>query len=176
MILAFLAPRTFSMLNLSADIKKLLVFGDTPSVLLTVGNPLRSDDGVGPYVAANLSSTKTLMVIDARYNPENVIDDIVSFKPKRILVIDAADFKGSPGQVRLIDSRHIPETTLSTHSIPLSVVAGILVEDTGATLDFLGIQAKNVAMGEELSREVREAAETIISYIKERNMPCMKCT
>jgi hydrogenase 3 maturation protease len=162
----FLVPHIFSMSSLSADIIKLLSFNGELSVILTVGNPFRSDDGVGPYIASKLSSTKSLMIIDAQYNPENVIEDIVSFKPKRILVIDAADFRGIPGEARLIDGEHIPDTTLSTHSIPLPIVTSILIDDTGARVDFLGIQPKSVEMGEGLSEEIRTTADIIISNIK----------
>ncbi len=166
MIPVFLVPHTFSMLSLSADIIKILSFDRDLAVILTVGNPLRSDDGVGPYIASQLASTKTLMIVDAGYSPENTIEDIVSFKPKRILVIDAADFRGRPGEARLIDSKHIPDTTLSTHSIPLPVITSILIDDTGAEVDFLGIQPKSLAMGEGLSKEIIETADRLVLNIK----------
>ena len=40
-------------------------------------------------------------------------------KPDNILIIDAADFKAKPGEVRIIDKEAIPDTTLSTHTISL---------------------------------------------------------
>ena len=166
MILAFLAPRIFSMSNLSADIRKVLLFDDLPAVVLAVGNTLRSDDGVAAYIAVQLAVRPGLMVIDAGYSPENFIDQIVNFHPKRILIVDAADFQGRPGEIRLIDSADIPSTSLSTHSIPLSVVAAILSADSGAVINFLGIQPMSLAMGEGLSLPVKEAADEIIHCIQ----------
>lgn len=150
---------------MTAEVEEALKPRTGLNVILAVGNPLRSDDGVGPHIAARLEPSSRLKVIDAESTPENVIGEVAKFNPAYIIVIDAADFKGEAGEVRLIAKEHIPETALSTHSISLKVIAHILSEDTGAELKFLGIQPKSVAMGEGISPEVRAGARAIINRI-----------
>ncbi|MFH1752624.1 MAG: hydrogenase 3 maturation endopeptidase HyCI [Candidatus Omnitrophota bacterium] len=154
------------MSNLSAEVQKALLLKSGPHVIVTVGNTLRSDDGVGPYIGSHLHSARDILIINAEQNPEGCIDEAVQFKPKRVLIIDAADFKGVPGEARLIDRESIPETTVSTHTIPLSVITSIIASDANAEVLFLGIQMKNAGMGEGLSREVKTTADLIIDAIQ----------
>lgn len=167
MILVFRVQHTFSMSSLStAEIKKLITSRNTPVVFMAIGNTLRSDDGVGPYIASKLKSTSNLIILDCGGHPENYIDEVVNLKPAKILIIDAADFDGDAGEIRVVDKDHIPETSLSTHLISLKVIASILEADTKAKVKFLGIQPKNVSLGEELSNEIKEAADKLIKIIK----------
>lgn len=151
------------------------------TLIITVGNCFRADDGVGPYIASCLKQSGRLWVIDAGSMPENVIDQAVklftehaalSGKPvrafaRRIIFIDAANFGGTPGEARLIDSEHIPQASLSTHSMPLPVVSRILEEDTLAKIYFIGIQPKSVEHKEGLSKEVKSVADALIKHINQ---------
>ena len=122
---------------------------------------------MGPYIAAGLKQTFKLSVIDAGYNPENIIDQATKLRPERIIFIDAADFGGAPGELRLIDAQHIPEVSLSTHSVPLPVISRILNEDTQAKIYFIGIQPKSVEHQEGLSEQVKLAADALIKHINQ---------
>lgn len=133
--------------------------------MICVGNALRSDDGVGPYIASHLNNTKKLAVFDADYTPENFIEEVAELKPGRIIVLDAADFRGEAGEARIISEDDIPESSLSTHAIPLKVIYHILKEDTDSDIRFIGIQPKEISYGERLSPEVKAAADMIISRI-----------
>jgi hydrogenase 3 maturation protease len=137
------------------------------TLIIAVGNCFRADDGVGPYIASGLKQTTKLSVIDAGYTPENIIDEVVKLSAQRIIFIDAADFGGSPGELCLIDSGHIPESSLSTHSMPLSVISRILYEDTKAKIYFIGIQPESVEHREGLSCQVKSAADELIKHINE---------
>lgn len=137
------------------------------TLIITVGNCFRADDGVGPYIASGLRQSAKLSVIDAGYTPENVIDQAVRSSARIIIFIDAADFGGAPVELRLIDSEDIPESSLSTHSIPLPVVSRILHEDTKAKIYFIGIQPKSVEHKEGLSSAVKSAADTLIKHINQ---------
>jgi hydrogenase maturation protease HycI len=138
------------------------------TLIITVGNCFRADDGVGPYIASVLKSSAKLSVIDAGSAPENVIDQATKLAPGRIIFIDAADFGGTPGELRLIDVEQIPESSLSTHSVPLPVVSRILHEDTLAEVYFIGIQPKSVERKEQLSKEVSLAVDTLVKHINEK--------
>jgi len=137
------------------------------TLIITAGNCFRADDGAGPYIASGLKQSSKLSVIDAGYAPENIIDQAVKLSPQRIIFIDAADFGGAWGELRLIDSERIPETSLSTHSIPLPVVSRILSADTKAQIYFIGIQPKSVEYRQGLSGEVKSAAEELIKHINQ---------
>lgn len=154
------------MSNLSVDIKNILNFAAARTVIITIGNSLRHDDAVGPYIASRLSSTERLLVIDAGQTPENFLDEIAAFEPERIIIIDAADFGAESGQIRLIAEDAVSELTVSTHAIPFKVITTLLKKDTAANIDIIGIQIENTALGEGLSQKVKESAEALISYIQ----------
>lgn len=164
------AQHIFSMSNLlTAEITGAIESKTGVTVIITVGNTLRSDDGVGPYIAEALQpAPSNIKILNAGFSPENIIDEVVLLNPKQILVIDAADFNGIPGEIKIIDKNHIPESSLSTHLISLKVIAYILESDTKAVVKFLGIQPENVKLGEGLSERVKNSADKIINIIKER--------
>jgi hydrogenase 3 maturation protease len=155
---------------LTAEVIKALRFSSDTGLVITVGNSLRSDDGVGPYIAERLTAIKRIPVIDAGFSPENSIDDIIRRAPETIIVIDAADFGGGAGEVRIIPEEIITQTTMSTHAIPLNVITRIIAGSIRTEVRFIGIQPKTVVFGEGLSPEVGEAADAIIDRIKQ-NFP-----
>ena len=153
---------------LTAELNDLFTFSDkNPLLIITIGNSYRSDDGVGPYIASKIKKCKkNLIILNAEDKPENIINEATQLKPGKIVIIDAADFGGMPGEIRLIEKKDIPDTSLSTHSFPLNIIARIIGEDTGAEVSFLGIQPKSVQLAKGLSKPVKRAAEKIISCIR----------
>ncbi|MBU1087672.1 MAG: hydrogenase 3 maturation endopeptidase HyCI [Candidatus Omnitrophica bacterium] len=155
------------MLNtLTADILELLKINPDSDLIVAVGNSFRTDDGVGPYIAQGLEQIKGLKLINAGYNPENIIEDVIKLAPQKILIIDAADFRGNFGQARIIPEDKIPQTTLSTHAIPLNVISGVISQSIKTAIYFIGIQPESVCLGEGLSAEVKKTADQIIEIIK----------
>ncbi len=139
------------------------------TLVITVGNSFRSDDGVGPYIAGGVKFPQNhILILNAGDRPENIIDDAIVIEPKRTIIIDAADFNGIPGEMRLIPESAVPDVIHSTHSFPLNVVSRLIAEDTGSEIYFLGIQHKSMALGEGLSGEVCESAQKIIQIISGR--------
>ncbi len=152
---------------LSLDISSLFSpRGDGNLLIVTVGNQLRSDDGVGPYIAARLHPARTDVIVrDVGERPEDILDDTREVRPAATVFIDAADFGGRPGEVRIIPPEEVSDVILSTHSFPLIAVAKILADETGSDSIFLGIQPVTVAFGEGLSPAVRETAELLVELI-----------
>ena len=168
MIHVFPARHIFLMSNiLTVDITELLKSIPGSNLIITVGNSFRSDDGVGPYLGAKLKRIKGLKVITAGINPENIIDEVIDLKPKRIFIFDAADFHAKAGQVRIIPKESIPESTLSTHAIPLNVITELIASSIDTSIYFIAIQAKSFDMGEGLSDEVKTSADEIIALIEQ---------
>jgi len=146
------------------------------TLIITVGNTLRQDDGVAPLIAEQLLSTKSeilnnLKILNVNDKPENAIDEAVKIKPAKTVIIDAADFGGRVGETRIIPHDQIPETTLSTHTFPLAIIAKMIEQDTGSPVYFLGIQPGKMGWGEGLSPEVEKTADQIIKSLRKKSKP-----
>ena len=167
---AFPAQPIFLMSNLlTAEIINVLALPPRTTLFITAGNTLRSDDGVGPYIAGQLELNPNIKVINAGVMPENIVDEVISLSPAAIIIIDAADFGGPAGAVRIIPEENIPQVTLSTHMIPLNVVTGIINDSICADIYFVGIQPESVALGEGLSPKVLQSAKALIRVVVEAN-------
>ncbi len=136
------------------------------TLLITLGSEIRADDGVGPYVSARVRFTgPDLRLIEAGTTPENIAQMAIDWKPDKIILLDAADFGGAAGELRVVPLEAINRfTVLSTHSFPLSVTFSIVKEDTGAELVIVGVQVKKLDHAEGLSPEVEETASKLAAY------------
>jgi len=153
------------MSNLSAEIGAAIAPRGT-TLLITVGNPLRADDGLGPFVGERVTfRSPECRVINAYTTPENIAQSVIDLKPDKIILLDAARFGGRPGELKVIAldliDRH---TTLSTHSFPLGVTFSVVREDTGAELVVLGVEPGSVEFAEGLTPEVKKSALSLIGY------------
>ncbi|MFA5928802.1 MAG: hydrogenase 3 maturation endopeptidase HyCI [Candidatus Margulisiibacteriota bacterium] len=155
----------------SLDIQAVLALPETGALLLlAIGNTLRGDDSAGPYIAQNLAGQlKHIQLIDCGEKPENYLDEITALKPGKVIILDAADFGGIPGELRAIPKEAIPQNTISTHLFPLSTLAALIEEDTKAKVYFFGLQVQNVSLGSVMSQEVLSTADSLISYLKEQD-------
>lgn len=130
--------------------------GAGPSVVVGVGNADRGDDGVGPYM---ISLLKTKNKLDAGPMPENYAGKIRSFSPKAILLIDAMDFGGEPGDAALVPAEEARGVALSTHALPLSMFCKLFPE---SRVYVLGIQPAGMSS---MSAAVKAAAERLAAEL-----------
>jgi hydrogenase 3 maturation protease len=129
-------------------------------LILGVGNADRGDDGIGNYVVSKL---KTQHKLDCGPVPENFTGKIRKTNPKTILIIDAVDFGGEPGQTILAEAEKAEGMTLSTHSLPLSLLCKML---PGSKIYILGIQPENLqAMTEQVKASGNRLAEELNSLL-----------
>ena len=77
------------------------------NVILTVGNSMMGDDGVGPYLYQLLSENPlpNWIALDGGSAPENVAHVVRDMKPDLLLIFDAADMELAPGKIRIIEKR-----------------------------------------------------------------------
>jgi hydrogenase 3 maturation protease len=136
------------------------------TLLITIGNPLRADDGVGPFVGERVRfNNPDYSLINAGTTPENIAQTAINLKPGKIILLDAARFGGRPGELKIIPLEDISaQAVLSTHSFPLSVTFSIVREDTGAELVALGVEPGSMEFGEGLTPEVEKTALNLIEY------------
>jgi len=145
-------------MSIKSDLKSWLR-GCSRLIILGIGNPLRGDDSLGLRIANNLrgKTPKNVKVIYGGITPENFVGKIKRFKPSHVLMIDAAHFGGKPGEPRLIPPENTSGIALSTHVMPLYILAWLIQKETSAKVILLGIEPKNLNLGEEISPEVEES-------------------
>ncbi len=131
-------------------------------VIMGIGNPLRGDDFVGVEVAKRLKklmSRECVVVYECETVPENFLGKVEEAKPSHVLLIDAAAIGLEAGGMKLADPKKVLGHTISTHAIPLRVLAEYIEETTRARVMLLAIQPLILGFGEGLSPVVEEAAE-----------------
>lgn len=140
-------------------------------VILGVGNRIRSDDGIGSLVAADLLKYRydNLVVYDCETTPENYIDKVVDAKPDWVVFVDACNFEGEPGEFKMFNDKEINDISyglLSTHTLPLTLTIELVKKQCNCRISLLGIQPKSFTMGDDLSPEIRHAKQKVVEYIK----------
>ncbi len=139
-------------------------------VIACVGNELRGDDGVGPFISTLIEGSESVHVVNCGETPENYLGVIAGFKPEKVVVIDAAEFGGDPGEIRLVKKSEIMDGGASTHDAILTLFTDFIEHETGAQTFFLAIQPAGMEVGEGLSKTVeaagREVAATINTIVK----------
>jgi hydrogenase 3 maturation protease len=146
--------------------------GYSKLAILGIGNPMKGDDDVGIEILKLLKNKvpKNVKLIECQTTPENFTGKVKRFKPSHVLMIDAAHFKAKAGKARLFPPNEISDLALSTHAMPLYILAETIQNSIGASVMLLGIQPKNMNFGEKLSPEIqkviKEIANNIITTLK----------
>lgn len=146
-------------------IDQLTAFTKGRVCLLGIGNRLWRDDGVGSLMADALKSCQGFDVIDAGFIPENHLESVVRKNPQTILMIDATDFGGEPGQVRLLEADKVTYSGLSTHAGSLRMLAEYLQARTQSRIALLAIQPGDTSAGEGLSPAVSRSFNTLLELL-----------
>ncbi len=133
--------------------------------VLGIGNRLAGDDGAGSAVAEQLAGRVAARVIDGGIAPENHLERVVREKPDAILLIDAVDFGGAPGSLRVLDARDLGPGGLSTHATSLGLIREYLSARSPARAALVGIQPGRLQLGEALSDEVARSVGALASRI-----------
>ena len=133
------------------------------NVLLGVGNELHGDDGVGVYVARHFHH-EGWAVIECGTAPENYIGKVMDSTPELVVIVDAADMGLEAGAIRIIPKERMGAASLSTHSLPLSVLISHIEMGTHAHVYLIGVQPEH--MRGEMSPLVKKAAHHIMAVLK----------
>jgi len=143
------------------DWKRLAVLG--------IGNPLRGDDALGLEVLNQLKGKvpENVKLFECEMAPENFLGEIELFSPTHVLMIDAAQLGAEPGSTRLLAPERMAGTAVSTHALPLSILAEILRQDLEAKVALLAVQPERSEFEEGLSPTVQKAAKQIAGAIVE---------
>ena len=149
--------------NFLSDCEKLIILG--------VGNELKSDDGVGPYIVKKLKEENIenngLLFIDAKTVPENFTGKIRKENPTHLIIVDACLMGSNPGDMKIVDKNDFANIGISTHSMSLSFFVRYLEKDTDIEIMFVGIEPETMDWGERPTPEVEKSANEFIESLKE---------
>ena len=138
-------------------------------VVAGIGNPFRRDDFVGVKIIRKLYEkvSQSVFLIEAETIPESYMQQIESFKPTHILLIDAGIINKPPGTIQLVDPKQlIRKTSISTHTLPLRIFCDYLAKTTAAKIGILVIQPVDTSFGEKLTPQIEEAGSKLTRLLQ----------
>ena len=111
-------------------------------VVMAVGDELDPRDCIGILAGRKISSArlKRVKVLQTSQMPENFTSLVRREKPSHVVIVDATDFGGRPGEIALIDPEQVAATRVSTHAMPLSVLMAYLSMELATRVLLVGIQ------------------------------------
>jgi hydrogenase 3 maturation protease len=133
-------------------------------VILGVGNELRGDDGFGPYLAGSLKGRVNAAVFNCGTSLENYYNPIVKERPDVIILLDIVNFGGPYGEIAVFEKDDILKVGFSTHNISPKVFMEFLEGAHRADIIMVGVRPASTAFGDDMSREVRDAADMLKAF------------
>lgn len=137
-----------------------------------IGNELKGDDSVGPYIAKNLERPDWLS-LNCVTVPGNFTSAVKRHHPEVLVLVDAAKMGLEPGQIRLIPRTSTDSTFASTHTVPISATLNY-IGDYAERIILIGIEAKNLDPSAQLSPEVKESADRLIEILSKTQFSKIK--
>lgn len=125
-------------------------------MILGIGNPLRGDDGAGPYLIERLKGYTDAILLNCEEVPENFLGKIVQHQPDSILIIDTIDLGMRPGTAAIIEEDEVGSISWATHHASLRLFIDYLKAETKANVLILGVQPSSTKFGAEINVEVKE--------------------
>ena len=153
------------MKNLSLEKLDKILKGKT--LILGIGNVMKGDDGLGPILISRLKGKTKANLLDCEEVPENYIQPIIEARPDSIVIVDAADWNGPAGEIRLIDAEEINNISFSTHDSSLQIFINYLKRNLPNThIVIVGIQQKRKGFLDSLSPEVEKAIDELCHLLE----------
>lgn len=135
-------------------------------VIISIGNPLKSDDNISNLILDELQKTikdRNFYFIRAGTNPENFIEPLKKIKPDIVYFLDVALFQGNVGDIKLFQLEDILNMSISTHNFPITVFKEFF---PNSKIKLIGIKPKSLDVGEGLSPELKDKFENIVQRVK----------
>ncbi len=139
---------------------------DSKTLIVGIGNTLKSDDGAGPLICEQLKDNISAEVIDAGTVPENYIQKIIKKAPQNLLIIDAIDFGASPGDIKIFETDQISSLVISTHTLSPELFVNMIRQEIETAVYFIGIQPAQTTLGEPVSEKVDHAIGSLVDALK----------
>ena len=132
-----------------------------------IGNVIKGDDGAGCVVVEGLQGKIDFPIVDCAEVPENYGGWVERQDLDSAIYIDAIDFGGEPGEVRIIPLEKMMVTASSTHTLSLHYMIIYLREEWKGDPIMIGIQPKEMRIGDGLSEEVSAGVKKLTDILIE---------
>jgi hydrogenase maturation protease len=138
------------------------------TLILGLGNVLRSNEGVGVHAIERLRTDPSVpsgtVLVDGGTQGLNLIATIAG--ADRLLLIDALDANQPPGTIVRLDGAELGKFrgSMSVHQLALAdlLVTLSLLDERPAEIAALGVQPLSTDWGTELSKPVRDALNGLV--------------
>lgn len=120
---------------------------------------MKADDGLGRYVIDSITIENKIFCGEM---PENFINRIKSSGSEVIIIVDAVDFDGKPGEVVFAEAEKLDKCSLSTHSLSFSMMSKML---PGTRIFILGAQPESLEFGKPMSSKAKQGADDIAAVL-----------
>ncbi len=144
--------------TLKDDLEKIL---KGKIVILGLGNPLKGDDAAGMIFVEKIEGLDKFECVKGGLFPENYTGEVISKKPDTLIIIDAININGSPGDIVLLKPEQLKDESFASHGTPISVLIKYLSNFIKDNIYIIGIQPKVVSFGNQLSVEVSESVDML---------------
>jgi hydrogenase 3 maturation protease len=136
--------------------------------LVGIGNTIRRDDGVGPWIADAIRSAAegtSLCVFNVEDVLESYVFQIARTDCRNVILMDAAAVDGEPGSVVFGPLGEFAEAgSVSTHK-PALEFSGKILEAAGKRVFLLGLVPEDLGYGFGLTPRVQELASRLRDLI-----------
>jgi hydrogenase maturation protease len=141
---------------------KIKSYLETKFLIVGLGNILRADDAVGLILARRLKKKTKFSIFDVETAFENYLEKIIQKKPKTLFIIDAIDFGGKPGEVKLFSPGELSTLNLGfTHNPSLNLGINYLQNKLKINIIILAIQPKSIVFKRGLSSEIKKTVDLL---------------
>ena len=149
-------------------IEQLKKLRGSATVIIGIGNTLKGDDGVGPLICRKLAQAEICAeIMDTGTVPENYIQPIINKAPQNLVIIDAIDFAGPPGSVKIFKPNQLSSLAISTHTLSPHLFVDMIQHEIDVDVYFIGIQPAQTQLGQPLSSPIGEVVELLSNTLAE---------
>lgn len=143
--------------------KKVLIAG--------IGNILKGDDGLGPYVVKKLHEIgfdKDVDIVDFGSRIYDLFLRIGEYE--KVIIVDAVDMGGEPGETYVLEPsiEAVKSSSINPHTLGLKMLGAILsqINEEPRKLFIVGCQPVDISYKIGLSDKVSKNIDQIIEIIK----------
>ncbi len=148
--------------NIKIQLKDFLK-GASSLVILGIGNDIRGDDGLGPYIIEELSNKKEAL------EDNSDIDSIFDLKDLFLInggsVPEASLMNKEPGDIEIVNKENISNVSISTHSMSLAYLIKFLELEKPFEILFIGIEPEIMDLSFELSDKIQKASDDLVEIL-----------
>ena len=144
--------------------------------VIGIGNPFQGDDGIGPFIIQKIDMKQwnhVFDIVDGGTGGMNLYHIFSSYAV--VLLVDAVDFKQSPGKCCFFSSTDISasqrkDEEISTHSFDLDQIIDMIkqTQTDPPKIYVFGVQPKTVSMSNSFSNEVQKKIPRLLAQLEQR--------